>query len=73
MQAQAGDRRGDAIPAIVTVIVAAVATAGILFTDLGPGNISHGQGNARMITAAAVAKAGAIEIPSEQSAGRLVS
>jgi hypothetical protein len=70
MHAQRNDRRGDLIPAIVTVIVAVVGTAGILLNDFGPGNDSHGNGNARMVTAAAVARAGAIEIPSEPPAGQ---
>ena len=70
MHAQRNDRRGDLIPAIVTVIVAVVGTAGILLNDFGPGNDSHGNGNARMVTAAAVARAGAIEIPSEPPTGQ---
>jgi hypothetical protein len=70
MHAQRNDRRGDFIPAIVTVIVAVVGTAGILFNDFGPGNDSHSSGSARMVTAAAVARAGAIEIPSEPPAGQ---
>jgi hypothetical protein len=66
MHTQRKDRRGDFIPAIVAIIVAVVGTAGILLNDFGPqGNDSHGSGNARMVTAAAVARAGAIEIPSE--------
>jgi hypothetical protein len=56
--------RGHSVPVIVTVIVAVVGMAGILLNDLGPGNDSHGNGDASMITAAAVSKAGAIEIPS---------
>jgi hypothetical protein len=55
--------RGHSVPVIVTVIVAVVGMAGILLNDLGPGNDSH-NGDASMITAAAVSKAGAIEIPS---------
>jgi hypothetical protein len=70
MHAQRKDRRGHFIPAIVTVIVAVVGTAGILFNDFGPGNNSHGSRNARMVTAAAVARAGAIEIPSEPPTGQ---
>ena len=68
MHAQRNERRGDVIPAIVTVIVAVVAMAGILFNDFGPSNDSHGSGNAR--TAAAVSRAGAIEIPSEPPDGQ---
>jgi len=58
------------IPPIVTLIVAVVGTAGILLNDFGPGNASQGSRNAGMITAAAVSRAGAIEIPSEPPAGR---
>jgi hypothetical protein len=67
--AQRKDPRGDSIPAMVTVIVAVVGTAGILLSDFGPGNDWQGSGDARMITAAAVSRAGAIEIPSEPPAG----
>lgn len=56
--------RGDLIPVVVTLIVAVVGTVGILVSDLGAGGDSQSSGNARMITAAAVSKAGAIEIPS---------
>ena len=69
MRAQRKDRRGDLIPGIATVIVA-VGTAGILLNDFGAGNVSQGSGNARMITTAAVSRAGATEIPSEPRAGR---
>ena len=62
-------RRGDLIPVIVTVIVAVVGMAGIL-NNLRPGNGSQDSGNARMITSAAVSRAGATEIPSEPPAGR---
>jgi hypothetical protein len=70
MDTKRKDRRGDQIPAIVTVIVAVVCTAVILLIDFGPGSGSTGGGNASMITAAAVARVGAIEIPSEPPAGR---
>ena len=73
MHAQRKDRRGDLIPLIVAVIVALVGQTAVLFNDFGPGNDSQGGGNARMITAAAVSKAGAIEIPSEPPAGRPIS
>jgi hypothetical protein len=71
MHAQRKDRH--LIPLIIAVIVAVVGQTAVLFNDFGPGNDSHGGGNARMITAAAVSKAGAIEIPSEPPAGRPVS
>ncbi len=66
--AQRKDPRDDLIPMMVTVIVAVVGTAGILLNNLGPGNNSQGSGDARMTTAAAVSRAGAIEIPSEPPA-----
>lgn len=66
--AQRSDVRGDLVPVVATVIVAFVGTLGILLTSLGPGNDLQGSGDARMITAAAVSRAGAIEIPSEPPA-----
>jgi hypothetical protein len=65
LRAQRKDRRGNLMPMLVAAIVAVVGQAVILFNDFGAGNESHGRGNARMITAAVVSKAGAIEIPSE--------
>jgi hypothetical protein len=62
MQAQRKDRRGDLIPVIAVAIVAVVGQTLILFDDFG---------NARMVTAAVVSKAGAIEIPSQADVGRL--
>jgi hypothetical protein len=73
MHAQRKDRRGDLIPVIVAVIVAVVGQTVILFNDFGPGDNSQGSGNARMIAAAVVSRAGAIEIPSEPPAGRPAS
>ena len=69
MDAQRKDRRGDLMPAVVTAIVAVVCTAVILLINFGPGSGSIDRGNARMITAATVARAGAIEIPPELPAG----
>jgi hypothetical protein len=63
-------RRGDLLTAIAAVIVAVVGTAGILLNDFGSGDDSQGSGNAKMITAAAVSRAGAIEIPSEPPAAK---
>jgi hypothetical protein len=68
MHAQRKDRRGDSIPVIVAAFVAVVGTAVILFNDVGPGD-SQGSGSARMITAAAVSRAGAIEFPSAPPTG----
>jgi hypothetical protein len=70
MHTQRKTRRGDFIPPIVAVIVAVVGTAGILFDDFGGGNDSYRSGNASMVTAAVVARAGAVEIPSEPPAGQ---
>jgi hypothetical protein len=70
MQAQRKNRRGDLIPVVVAAIVAVVGTGAILFNDFGPDNNSLGGGNG-MITAVAVSKAGAIEIPSQADVGRL--
>ena len=69
VHAQTKNRRGDLIPVVVTVIVAVAGTVGIL-NNLRPGNDSPDNGNARMITSAAVSRVGAIEIPSEPPAGR---
>jgi hypothetical protein len=60
--------RGDLLPVIATVIVAVVGTAGIL-NNLSAANDSQGSGNPTMITAAAVSRAGAIELPSDPRAG----
>jgi hypothetical protein len=58
--------RGDLIPVIVAAFVAVAGTAGIVLS-FGPGENSQ-QGNAMLITAAAVSRAGAIETPTEPSA-----
>jgi hypothetical protein len=47
-------------PAMIAVIVAVLGQAAILMNDFGPNNRPHGNG---MITAAAVMKAGATEVP----------
>ena len=73
MHTQRKDRSGDLLPVIVAVIVAVVGQAVILFNDFGPGNNSQASGNAGMITAAVVYRTGAIEIPSQPTAGRPVS
>jgi hypothetical protein len=72
MQAQRKDRRRDLIP-VIAVIAAVVGQAVILFNDFGPGNNPRGSANARMITAAVVSRAGAIEVPSAPVAGRPLS
>jgi len=71
MRAQTKDSRGDLIPVLVAAIVAIMGTAGILFSDFGPDTNSQGSGNG-MITAAAVGRAGAIELPSQSLVGRPV-
>jgi hypothetical protein len=49
----------------VALFVAIGGQTVVLFNDFGPGNHSRASASARMITAAAVSRAGAIEIPSE--------
>ncbi|PJG52262.1 hypothetical protein CVM73_26395 [Bradyrhizobium forestalis] len=57
---------GRSVPVIVAVSVAVVGQAFVLIGDFGPGNDSQGNRSAAaMVTAAAVSRAGAIEIPSE--------
>jgi hypothetical protein len=58
------------VPMLVAVIVAVVGQTAILLNDFGSGNDSQGSGNAKMITVAAVSRAGAIEIPSQTPDGR---
>jgi hypothetical protein len=53
---------------MIAVVVAVVGQAVILFNDVGAGINSPGSRSARMVTAAAVTKAGAIEIPSQPPA-----
>jgi hypothetical protein len=53
------------LPVLITAFVAVVGTAVVFFNDFSPDNDPQGRVNARMITAAAVSRAGAIEIPSE--------
>jgi hypothetical protein len=52
--------RHSALPVIVALIVAIAGQAIILFGDFGLGIHARGDG---MITAAAVSRAGAVEIP----------
>jgi hypothetical protein len=73
MHAQTKIRRGHMIPVVVAATVAVVGQTVILFNDFGAGNDSHGRGEARMITAAVVSKAGAIEMPSQPDVGRPIS
>ena len=73
MHAKRKDRRGDPIPLIVAVFVAVMGQTVVLFNDFGAGIDSQVSGSATMITAAAVSRAGAIEIPSEPPAARPVS
>jgi hypothetical protein len=66
-------RRSGLISVIAAAIVAVIGQTAILLNDFGPGNDSQGNGSARMITAAEVSRAGAIEIPSEPPERQLVS
>jgi len=61
------------IPMLVTAFVAIVGTAVILFNDFNPDTDSQVGGNAMAITAAAVSRAGAIQIPTESPVGSKVS
>jgi hypothetical protein len=58
-------RRSGTIFVIAAAIVAVIGQTAILLNDFGSGNDSQGNGSAPMVTAAAVSRAGAIEIPSE--------
>jgi hypothetical protein len=60
------------VPMLVTAFVAVVGTSVILFNDFNPDTDLQAGGKAEKITAAAVSRAGAIEIPSEQPARRKV-
>jgi hypothetical protein len=65
------DRENETSPGIlpiVMLITAVIGTAGILLNDLG--NTSQGSSNPEKITAAAVSRVGAIEIPSDAPAGQ---
>lgn len=73
MQARRKDRRSDLIPVMVAAFVAVAGQTVILFNDFGPDNKSQDSASARMITAAAVSRAGAIEISPAPAAGRPIS
>lgn len=73
MYADGKQRHGHLIPAMAAVIVAVLGTSGILYQDFGPGNGPQLSGDANMITAAAVSRAGAVQIPSQPRAGRSAS
>jgi hypothetical protein len=57
--------------AIVAAFIALVGQAIIPFDDFGAGSNSLGRGSARMVTAAALSKAGAIETWPEPAPGRI--
>jgi ABC-type transport system involved in Fe-S cluster assembly fused permease/ATPase subunit len=73
MQAQRNDRRGNLTLAIVAAFIAVVGQAVVLFNDFGAGNNLRNSVSARMITAAALSRAGAIEILPKPAAGRPAS
>jgi hypothetical protein len=54
---------------LVAAVVAVVSEAVVLVNDIGPYDNSRDFANARIITASAVSRAGAIEIPSEPRSG----
>ncbi len=55
-------------PVIISAIVAIAAMAGILLNDFGPSSAPQDGRTATMVTAAAISRAGAIEIPSKPAA-----
>ena len=59
-------------PMLVTAFVAIVGTAVILLNDFNPDTDPRSGGNVMAITAAAVSRAGTIEIPTESSVGSKV-
>ena len=61
------------VPVSVALFVAMAGQTVVLFNDFGPGNHSRASASERMITAAAVSRAGAIQIPSQPPARRPVS
>jgi hypothetical protein len=73
MDAQRNDRRGNLTLAIVAAFAALVGPAVVIFDDFGAGNNLQQSDRARVVTAAAVSKAGAIETWPEPGAGRSVS
>ncbi len=54
---------------LIAALVAVVGTAVILFNDFSPDDNPRNLANARIITAAAVFRAGAIETPSPPPGG----
>ncbi len=54
---------------LVAALIAVVSTAVVLLNGLSPNDIHRGRANAAVITAAAVSRAGAIEIPLEPTNG----
>jgi len=73
MQAQRNYRRGNLRLAIVAALIAVAGQAVVLFDDFGAGNHSPNSVSARMVTAEAVSRAGAIQIPSQPPARPPVS
>jgi hypothetical protein len=73
MYAERKQRHRQAIPAMAAVMVASLGVAGIVYQNFSPGNGSHLSGNPAMITAAAVSRAGAIQIPSQPRTGQPAS
>ena len=51
------------VPVTVALFVAITGQTVVLFNDFGPSNHSSASASARMVTAEAVSRAGAIQIP----------
>jgi hypothetical protein len=66
-------RRGALIPVIVAAFIALVGQAVILCNDFSPENDLQANESTRMITAAALSRAGAVEIPTEPPVGRPIA
>ena len=61
------------MPVTVALFVAITGQTVVLFNDFGPSNDSRASASARMVTAEAVSRAGAIQIPSQPPARPPVS
>jgi hypothetical protein len=71
MATDSNHRGGDLRPAILAAHIAIASIVGILLNDFRRGNASHDSAAARMITAATLSRAGAIETPTERSINAL--
>jgi hypothetical protein len=61
------------VPVTVALFVAITGQTVVVFNDFGPSNHSRASASARVVTAEAVSRAGAVQIPSQPPARRPVS